>query len=621
MQLGERGKEVLRFPQNLAFFGLLTILIGVASGYRQPFLDESSPPQHRPLEQAIGEFVSSKACRSCHPGQYDSWHASWHRTMTQVASSHTVAIPLDGVAVTIASDIYRFSVTNDEVWVEFRDPDNYVPDDGPWIRRQIVMTTGSHHFQAFWYAAGDGDRSLRMLDAAYVIDSDRWMSIASVFLKPPDPMPGVNGLWNASCILCHTTRGNPKLESGKGFDSQAVEFGIACESCHGPGSEHIQARRFPVSRYGMHWGDEPDPTIVNPRRLDPERQSLVCGQCHAVFNPKSDADFKTWKTSGTSFAAGDAELPLRDVSFEGEQYFWPDGHVRVTGREYNDQVTSPCFLHGDPDRGIMTCLACHSMHKEHGDTRPAKTWANRQLKVGMEGKLACTQCHGGLESAESIEAHTHHAPAAAASECVNCHMPHTTWGQQRAIRSHAITTPDVATAQATGRPDACSLCHLDKTYAWTASHLERWYQQEIPVLSEDERHVAVGPLLAIRGDAGQRALMAWSFGWKEAQEAAGTWWMPPYLGVLMQDPYDVIRYRGHRSLLTLPGYENLGYEFDDDPRMRASALRGLKQVWERSSAIPARDLPELLIRGGTIATAPFQELLGRRNNRVVYLQE
>ena len=81
----------------------------------------------------------------------------------------------------------------------------------------------------------------------------------------------------------------------KGFDSQAVEFGIACESCHGPGAEHIEARQFPVSRYALHWEDGPDTTIVNPKHLDPMREALVCGQCHAVFDPKSGADFKTWK--------------------------------------------------------------------------------------------------------------------------------------------------------------------------------------------------------------------------------------------------------------------------------------------------------------------------------------
>jgi hypothetical protein len=34
--------------------------------------------------------VTSNACRACHPGNYASWHTSFHRTMTQVATAATL---------------------------------------------------------------------------------------------------------------------------------------------------------------------------------------------------------------------------------------------------------------------------------------------------------------------------------------------------------------------------------------------------------------------------------------------------------------------------------------------------------------------------------------------------
>ena len=37
--------------------------------------------------------------------------------------------------------------------------------------------------------------------------------------------------------------------------------------------------------------------------------------------------------------------------------FWPDGMVRVTGREYNGLLDTACY-----QRGKMSCLSCHSMH-------------------------------------------------------------------------------------------------------------------------------------------------------------------------------------------------------------------------------------------------------------------
>ena len=50
-------------------------------------------------------------------------------------------------------------------------------------------------------------------------------------------------------------------------DPELDEINVGCESCHGPGSEHVaNAGR---SRF-----------IVNPKYLSAERSSVVCGRCH-----------------------------------------------------------------------------------------------------------------------------------------------------------------------------------------------------------------------------------------------------------------------------------------------------------------------------------------------------
>src|SRR5688572_7734864 len=43
-----------------------------------------------PREGRPGGYVGSDSCRSCHPSQYDSWHGSFHRTMTQHATPASV---------------------------------------------------------------------------------------------------------------------------------------------------------------------------------------------------------------------------------------------------------------------------------------------------------------------------------------------------------------------------------------------------------------------------------------------------------------------------------------------------------------------------------------------------
>jgi hypothetical protein len=60
-----------------------------------------------PRQVSDGGYVSSDACRACHPAQYATWHATYHRTMTQPASPQTVAAPFDGVTLTARSQNYR----------------------------------------------------------------------------------------------------------------------------------------------------------------------------------------------------------------------------------------------------------------------------------------------------------------------------------------------------------------------------------------------------------------------------------------------------------------------------------------------------------------------------------
>jgi hypothetical protein len=50
------------------------------------FRREMPPPENRPITSPTGGYVTSNASRACHPGNYASWHASFHRTMTQVAT-------------------------------------------------------------------------------------------------------------------------------------------------------------------------------------------------------------------------------------------------------------------------------------------------------------------------------------------------------------------------------------------------------------------------------------------------------------------------------------------------------------------------------------------------------
>ena len=151
------------------------------------------------------------------------------------------------------------------------------------------------------------------------------------------------------------------------------------------------------------------------------------------------------------------------------------------------------------------------MHKTADDPRSVAEWADtHQVSAGMDGDEACLRCHEPLRADPA--AHTRHAPESAGSRCYNCHMPYTSYGLLKAIRSHTVGSPSAAETVQLGRPNACNLCHLDKTLAWTAEALEEWYDLPAPPLRNGDRTVAAGLRWMLAGDAGLRALTAWSMG-------------------------------------------------------------------------------------------------------------
>jgi predicted CXXCH cytochrome family protein len=572
------------------------------------------------------EYAGSTACRACHPDQYASWHRSYHRTMTQIASPESVRGNFNGVDLALDGDVYRLQRRGEEFWVEMADPDWKTHHEAasqsdssgrlsgsesgeeiaPRVQRRISLVTGSHHMQAYWVDNGHGNQQ-SSLPFTYLFEQERWVPRRCVFIKDPKMLLW-RQVWNVGCIDCHSTAGQPwQREDKASFDTRVAEFGIACEACHGPAADHIRRNSNPVRRYALHFQKQGDATIVNPSRLSSKRSSEVCGRCHSVHNPRDEKD---WLLHGESFHPGDdLEAKLSIVSQQPWELrprtCWSDGMIRVSGREYNGLIKSPCFQNGE-----LACSSCHSMHQSS---------PTNQLARDMESNAACLQCHPSF--AKNLEQHTHHAVGSSGSLCYNCHMPYTSYGLLRAIRSHQINNPSVKATLETGRPNACNLCHLDKTLDWTAQNLSAWYKTPVEELSVEDKSVAASILWALKGDAGQRALIAWHMGWQPAREISHSSWLAPYLATLLEDPYPAVRYIAARSLKELPGFETFAYDYvaPAPEELRRSRQRAL-DIWERTAK--SQGDPSLLLeRNGDLERDALETLLRSRNNRTVGLAE
>ena len=593
------------------------------------------PLANRPLISPDGGYVGSAACRECHTHEHATWHSSYHRKMAQVVTPDAVVGDFNDVQLELDGSSYHLFRRGDEFWFEMDDPAWHGPaKDAPRVQKQLVQSTGSHHLQAYWYSTGRG-RELDLMPFAYRTAEQRWISNEDVFLKPARAkmMDHSTAAWNQMCIRCHATGARPRLLEQGQIDTQVAELGISCEACHGPGESHVSL--------DLDVADQLDDLmILHPKDVSPQRASQVCGQCHGMHVFRSYEAYEQWRVDGYPFRPGEKlgstrlhvcmanmQEPMMQATFRQDpglwsHHFWSDGLIRVGGREFTAMIESPCYKQVADERAI-SCLSCHQMHQSRTDPRETKDWADDQLAPGMRTNQACTQCHRDYEDDRKLVAHTHHGAESSGSRCLNCHMPFTTYGLLKATRNHAITSPDVKMSVAVGRPNACNGCHLDKTLQWTSDFLRDWYGIDPPGIGVDEQSVAASVLLALKGDAGQRALVAWSMGWPAARAASGSDWMVPHLGQLMTDNYSAVRFIAHRSLRRREGVEDFGYDFVAPAEVRDRAVNRLVAAWIARPGGEGSPAPAevLLRREGMSNPDLYQRLLSQRDDKPIYLNE
>jgi len=585
-----------------------------------------------------GGYTTSDTCRACHPGPYESWRNSFHRTMTQAIEPNVVLGDFENTILEARGHSSRFEQRGDDYWVDIPDPAWFLDPDPnkvatpPRINVPVVMTTGSHHMQYYWVRRPKtgpvherhDHGALMSVPWVWLIEDARWIPVQDSFLTPPTKVPEAPLMWNTSCFSCHSVATQPHYQPEEDeFKSQTVELGIACEACHGPADEHVAEFRSPLARYSRYFtgDDEPVEHVVNPARLSSALSRDVCGQCHSFGEP---LDLDTHKKTGVAFRPGNNlhetnrvfqlhRTPAEVETIPGPQdnlggNFWPDGTIRVAGREYNGLMESKCAT-----QGALTCLSCHSMHS-YEDT-------DSQLRRDRQDDATCASCHPAI--AKDPTPHTHHAPDSPGSRCMNCHMPRTTYGLFVAMRSHRIDSPNASTPFEGGRPNACNLCHLDQPLAWTSDRLHDWYEQPKADLTKDERTIAASVLWALKGDAAQRSVVGWHMGWEPAHRASGDEWIGAYLSILLADPYVAVRKVAGRSIKTLPGFGNFEYDFYDEPSALAGQRNEAIQRWLK--AIATKSTPNgkqvLLNATGEMNQVELNRIFKARDNRAIRISE
>lgn len=316
------------------------------------------------------------------------------------------------------------------------------------------------------------------------INAQNWYSEIDKQLIAPAP----DKSFDANCAGCHFTGFRLTGDATQGFEAHSVpdpngEFDfdgdgrrelieIGCEVCHGPGSEHGAG-----------------PSIVNPSLLTPERELMLCNQCHS--RPKGIGAGRTtipMNANRETMRAGTsrADWLANYVSSLADQ-LWDtslgDGkHSRVNRQQGTDFLKSGHYR--NPSR-LVTCTDCHD---PHGNT-PQPHLLRKTLDSADSGDGLCMGCHdvtfpSGSTLRDRIQTHSAakgiHNTDVNNIRCTDCHMAMTGFSAagsagatiqgvtyyQGDTASHVFDVPlrtDIATKGPEMMPIAytnpCGLCH------------------------------------------------------------------------------------------------------------------------------------------------------------------
>ena len=375
---------------------------------------------------AARDYVGPARCGECHGDEHARWSQSLHSVMNQraetggaVIGDFAATLPYRGGEARFARDGEAYTMT--------------LARGASSVRYRITRTIGVRGLQEYVGVADGTTEEVRLPFAWWPRRAgwypqpyyDSWLAEDDL-----DPYTQVREPWATRCPWCHSTypfaqriARSAARGLGHGLDryytahddgsrvGQQVTVGISCESCHLGGRAHADGAAIHFVPIGAApRASAPRPTTFTEERRDATIVNAVCAQCHSGPSPR-----------------------------------FPDGGATRNSSEALDLAAGPCTN--------LRCTDCHDPHRGGGDEARAVA--------------ACTRCHRALADPAAARTHAGHDSAT----CLDCHMPRIVMGIDRYIRTHRISTPSDRAMLAAAAPNACNLCHLDRSIRWTVDEL------------------------------------------------------------------------------------------------------------------------------------------------------
>jgi predicted CXXCH cytochrome family protein len=449
------------------------------------------------------DYVGAEACMTCHTDYYDSLGDTAHTKKTQPANKATVVVPeglldrklsIPGSPVVFKLQFKSRSRLQLLLW------DNH--GNGP-ITYEVgrVMggagVAGKQRFvilvNEFGESAADGDDKVTHLispvqynhlaelqtgkDRFNAYHPEHWYDADGVLLGASSRYAArvtagqFKNSWERRCIGCHATGPSVTYDTTTTmFLGDRFEYNVWCESCHGPGSDHVASTSAA--------------DIVNPVDLPAARGLDSCGRCHLRGSNAGNGNFSTGypakvRRNRIQFPVFGALIdkwytPGEGVWKSSDEDLWGNNATETEFSKKHHQQWFGYRQSGHGEGGIQ-CWTCHDPHQQ--------TAYPGQLVASAADNTLCLGCHEWSEA--EITGHTKHSnnPATSgASRCVGCHMPQTAKSQSKYnlhkgdISSHTfeVVSPLLTSKMArknggtdtdgSAIPNGCNACHSTDDY-------------------------------------------------------------------------------------------------------------------------------------------------------------
>jgi predicted CXXCH cytochrome family protein len=260
------------------------------------------------------------------------------------------------------------------------------------VEKQVDYVIGSgNHVSSYLHRTAQG--TLVELPVSWYAEKNGYWAMSPGYDRPNQE--DFRRTIVSECLFCHDAypafEQMSNLAGSEPIFGERLPEGIDCQRCHGPGRAHIEA-----AGSGHAKPDEIRRTIVNPARLDRERQLEVCMRCHLETTSRPLPNrLPRYGHEPFDYRPGE---PLAD-------YFTFFDHASGTGHDDKFEIAhaayrlrkSACF-----QASQMSCTTCHDPHQ-----------IPRGAEATQHYTAVCRNCHASV----------HAAAKTSMANCIECHMP------------------------------------------------------------------------------------------------------------------------------------------------------------------------------------------------------